>query len=280
MLLRKEMQQLALKLECYILGGSAFAVFIRWLQLQIAFDDKGLCGKSTLNVAVVLIVLAAGAVFYRFVKKMQEERLVPPTEPLIALANAGNKLYGIIRWTIGVIMCLGALLLALKCETDENVTLLLILAGLAFLTGLAFPIYMQRVNSARLKIRPMCLLSILPVLMYALWLIVCYKANDINSVVWGYAVEIIAVSVAMVAFFYNAGYAFGQPKPWKSLFYSMIAAVLCVMCIADERYFGMQLIFVSSALMFMYYVWVIVENMGRKEKKQKPPVDDGFERLT
>lgn len=53
----------------------------------------------------------------------------------------------------------------------------------------------------------------LPVLMYALWLVVCYKANDINSVVWAYAVEIIAVSVAMIGFFYNAGYVFGQPKP-------------------------------------------------------------------
>lgn len=280
MLLRKEMQQLALKLECYILGSSAFAVFIRWLQLQIAFDENGLCGRSTLNVSVVLIVIAAGAVFLRFIKKMKESRLVPPTEPILALANSGHRLYGFIRWTIGVIMCLGALLLALSCETDENVILLLILAGLAFLSGVAFPVLMQKVNSVTAKIGTMCLLSTLPVMMYALWLVVSYKENDINSVVWDYAVEIIAISVAMVALFYNAGYVFGQPKPWKSLFFSMLGAVLCIMCIADERYFGMQLIFIATALMFMYYVWVIVENMGKKEKKEKPPVDDGFERLT
>ena len=119
----------------------------------------------------------------------------------------------------------------------------------------------------------------LPVLMYALWLVVCYKANDINSVVWAYAVEIIAVSVAMIGFFYNAGYVFGQPKPWHSLFFSMIGAMLCVMCIADERYFGMQLIFISTALMFMYYTWVIIQNMGKKPQKVQPPVDDGFDRL-
>ena len=62
--MRNEMKQLALKLDCYVLGASAFGVFIRWLQLQIAFDDNGLCGSSSLNVAVVLIVLAAAAVFY------------------------------------------------------------------------------------------------------------------------------------------------------------------------------------------------------------------------
>ena len=176
-------------------------------------------------------------------------------------------------------MCLGALVLAMSCETDEEVVFLLILAGLALLSGVAFPLLMKKVSDPQAKISLLCLLSMLPVLMYALWLVVCYKANDINSVVWAYAVEIIAVSVAMISFFYNAGYVFGQPKPWHSLFFSMIGAMLCVMCIADERYFGMQLIFISTALMFMYYTWVIIQNMGKKPQKVQPPVDDGFDRL-
>ena len=75
--MRNEMKQLALKLDCYVLGASAFGVFIRWLQLQIAFDDNGLCGSSSLNVAVVLIVLAAAAVFYRFIKRMKAQQFVP-----------------------------------------------------------------------------------------------------------------------------------------------------------------------------------------------------------
>ena len=37
--MRNEMKQLALKLDCYVLGASAFGVFIRWLQLQIAFPS-------------------------------------------------------------------------------------------------------------------------------------------------------------------------------------------------------------------------------------------------
>ena len=50
----------------------------------------------------------------------------------------------------------------------------------------------------------------------------------------------------------------------------MIGAMLCVMCIADERYFGMRLIFISTALMFMYYTWVIIQNMGKKPQKVQP----------
>lgn len=61
-----------------------------------------------------------------------------------------------------------------------------------------------------------------------------------------------------------------SPSPWHSLFFSMIGAMLCVMCIADERYFGMQLIFISTALMFMYYTWVIIQNMGKSRRKSSP----------
>lgn len=277
--MRKEMKQLALKIECYIVGACAFGVFIRWLQLQIAFDDNGLCGRSGLNVAVVLIILAAGYVFQRFIKQMRADRFLPNKAPHTALAN-GGRLHSLIRWAIGGLMCIGALALALSCETDKEAVFLLILAGSALLSGLAFPILMKRVNEPGAKPGPLCLLSMLPVVMYALWLVVSYKANDINSVVWAYAIEIIAISVAMVAFFYDAGYVFGQPKPWKSLFFSMMGAVLCVMCIADERYFGMQLMFISTALMFMYYTWIIIENMGKKAPKERQPEDDGFERLS
>ena len=276
--MRKEMKQRALKIECYVLGGCAFGVFIRWLQLQIAFDN-GLCGKSGLNVAVVLILAAVCLVARHFINQMKSERFLPQTAPYAALANSG-RLYTAIRWAAGGLMCVGALALALSCETDKNVVLLLILAGLALLSGLAFPLLMKRVNDPEAKPGPLCLLSMLPVLMYALWLIVSYKTNDINSVIWAYAIEIIGISVSMVAFFYNAGYVFGQPKPWSSLFTSMLGAVLCIMCIADERYFGMQLIFVATALMLMYYVWVIIENMGKKAAKKKPVEDDGFDRLS
>ena len=143
--MRNEMKQLALKLDCYVLGASAFGVFIRWLQLQIAFDDNGLCGSSSLNVAVVLIVLAAAAVFYRFIKRMKAQQFVPPAAPHEALANTG-RLFSILRWVIGGMMCLGALVLAMSCETDEEVVFLLILAGLALLSGVAFPLLMKKVS--------------------------------------------------------------------------------------------------------------------------------------
>ena len=157
--MRNEMKQLALKLDCYVLGASAFGVFIRWLQLQIAFDDNGLCGSSSLNVAVVLIVLAAAAVFYRFIKRMKAQQFVPPAAPHEALANTG-RLFSILRWVIGGMMCLGALVLAMSCETDEEVVFLLILAGLALLSGVAFPALMKKVSDPQAKISLLCLLSI------------------------------------------------------------------------------------------------------------------------
>ena len=35
------MQKDALEKTCYVGGAGAFGVFIRWLQLQVAFNDDG-----------------------------------------------------------------------------------------------------------------------------------------------------------------------------------------------------------------------------------------------
>ena len=61
------MQKEALEKTCYVGGAGAFGVFLRWLQLQIAFNDDGLPDPSVFNVLVPLAIVAAGALFFFFV---------------------------------------------------------------------------------------------------------------------------------------------------------------------------------------------------------------------
>lgn len=276
------MQKEALEKTCYVAGGGAFGVFIRWLQTQVAFNDEGLPDASIFNVLVPLVAIAAAIVFFRFLRQYRKGRYYFASSFTSALRNEG-LVYSALRWIIGGIMCLGALLLFLRCETDKNAGFFRVLAGLGLLSGAAFPIILREANEEiepRLKL--VCAASVAPMLLFAFWLVTCYKVNSINGVVWAYGVEVVACCVLLLAFFRVAGFAFSVPDGWSSLFLSMMGAFLAIMCLADERYMGMQLMLFAAALMLIFYTWVLIVNMRRKkvdpiaEAAREP---GGFERL-
>jgi len=119
----------------------------------------------------------------------------------------------------------------------------------------------------------------LPVLMYALWLVLSYIQNAYNSVPWSFAVEIAAIIAAMMGFFRVAGFAFRVPDGHKALFAVMMGAVMCILTLADERYMGMQLILLASAGMLILYEWILVRNLKKKRaetrKNGDAETDDG-----
>lgn len=269
----------ALEINAYVAGAGAFGVFFRWMQRQLAFED-GLSKGSFWNFVVPLSILIVGYVFLRFVDRFKNQRCYLPDGLEEALVNPG-KLYTVARWAAGILMCAGAVAILATCETDKNAVMLRIVAVLAALTGLSFPMILSAANRERpwLGPRVLCLFSLLPILLFAVWLILSYKENAINSVVWDYAIEIVTLCVAMVSFFRVAGFAYGQPNVWRAMFFAMFGAFLCIMSLADSRNVGLQLVLLSAALMLINYNWIMVANLRSKTAEEKEVPSDGFERL-
>lgn len=277
------MQKKSLEVSCYVCGAGAFGVFFRWLQDQMAFDDAGLAERSVFNYLVPLLILAAALLFNRFIEQAKSEKLYIPRDYCQALRNEG-KLYTLARWVCGLVMVLGGVLLVSSCETDKDAKLMFILAGLAIASGLCYPLLLASANDKYGKLRHPTLASAgatLPVLMFALWLIICYKQNALNSVLWSYLIEMASVIVALLAFFRAAGFAFGAVKSWPTLFNIMLGVMMCIMSLADERYMGMHVIMLGAALQLLLYVWVLIKNMQKKQLKAREEQlpQDGFERL-
>ena len=277
------MQKKSLEVSCYVCGAGAFGVFFRWLQDQMAFDDAGLAERSVFNYLVPLLILAAALLFNRFIEQAKSEKLYIPRDYCQALRNEG-KLYTLARWVCGLVMVMGGVLLLSSCETDKDAKLMFILAGLAIASGLCYPLLLASANDKYGKLRHPTLASAgatLPVLMFALWLIICYKQNALNSVLWSYLIEMASVIVALLAFFRAAGFAFGAVKSWPTLFNIMLGVMMCIMSLADERYMGMHIIMLGAALQLLLYVWVLIKNMQKKQLKarEEQPSQDGFERL-
>lgn len=269
----------ALEINAYVAGAGAFGVFFRWMQRQLAFED-GLVKGSVWNVIVPLSILVVGYVFLRFVDRFKNERCYLPDELEEALVSPG-KLYTIVRWAVGILMCVGALAVLATCETDKNAVMLRVVALLAGLSGLSFPLLLSAANRKRVWMGPkvLCLFSFLPMLLFAVWLILSYKENAINSVIWDYSIEIITLCVGMVSFFRVGGFAFGQPNCWRAMFFAMFGAFLCIMSLADSRNIGLQIILLSAALMLINYNWIMVANLRNREAEEGEAPSDGFERL-
>ncbi len=277
------MQKKSLEITCYVAGAGAFGVFLRWLQDQLAFDENGLSEPSVFNFLVPLMLLAAAWMFTRFINKIQDDKLYVPRDFCDALFNPG-KLFAIARWAIGLLMCLGSVVLLMTSETDVDADFIRIICLLGFLSGLAFPFVLGSANYDEFaNVRFVRLCMMMPILLFSAWLILCYKQNSYNSVVWSYVIEMATIIVALLAFFRIAGYAFFAPNWRKCMLAIMMGAAMCIMSLADERYMGMHIIMLSAALMLILYNWILFKNLRKKVKRseiQEPQSDEGgFEQI-
>lgn len=267
-----------LEISLYVIGAGAFGVFLRWLQVMIAFNDLGLVDRSAFNVIFPAFVAAAALVFLRFLKRDDQRRLSVPEDFVGALKN-DYQLFGLINWLAGLVVLVGAMLLLSKSETDKFVRFLRVLSALAIVSAISAPLLLELAHRESERRGLQCAVSLPPIFFFAAWLVYLYRANSINSVLWSYVPEMVAVSAAMFAYARIAGFPFGTAKPRRVRFDCMIGAALCLMCLADKRYLGMQLMLFGTALQLLLYNWAMVFNLREAEAEPEARPDDGFEHL-
>lgn len=273
------MRKSPLEICCYVGGAGAFGVFVRWMQDQLAFDDLGLPEASSWHFIVIAYSLVVAFVFLRFVDTMRNSNRLYLSEDFHkALANPG-KPFIIARWSAGALMIIGSIVLFATTETDKSADFLRILSILGALSGLCYPLFMTAANDEGRRPPLLGIYAIVPIGFFCMWLITTYKMNSINPVMWSYAIEMAAVIASIIAFFRVAGFVFDTPSPWRSLYFAMLDVFFCIMALADKRYNGMQIIFISVAAMMLINIWVMVSNLESLKERPVEVPDDGFERF-
>ena len=267
-------------LTCYVCALGAFGAFFRWLQMQIAMDaETGMMSPGVLNVLVPLTIICAAVVFYLRLKKLGSDGKVLPSDFYTALKGS-PVLCPVISWVIGGVTALGGVIAMLNVSLDALRGLYTVIACLGILCGLSYPLICAAAHK-RYSPGLTSLLMTLPIVMFCLWLIACYKSNSNNPNLWAYAIEIITVSCLIIAFYYTAGFPYGKAKPRHAAFFCMMGAFLGIVILADSRYLGLQLILLGSVGMLIMENWLLIQNRADKadEAEAAPPAPaDGAEK--
>ena len=179
---------------------------------------------------------------------------------MLAAINTGDRVRTIGGVVLGALLAVGGAWLMISSGTLSSPGLQRVLAALTIVTGAAFIWQMLSIGDGETTSGTVVCAS-MPIVLLAFWLIVSYKVNIINPTVSAYAVEILALCAALIAFYELAGFAYGRPKAIRSIFWSQFAAFLCITALPDDRTGGQQLMLAAIAGMLLFQSYLTASNI-------------------
>ena len=242
----------------YSLTGAvlgAFGLLLRWLQREMIIDETGLPVRhAAISVLLVLFLIAAAAALWVLSGRLGGDRSAgEPEDALRVRSPIPTVLLGV----AGVAALGGALLMVVG--GGSAFLRVAALVGVTAAAVLALYPSLPRWGSFGAG------LSLLPVLFFALWLIVGYKDNAVNPIVWDYGMLILAISAALFAAYRLCGYLFYRIRSRRTVFACALAVMLCLCVLMDDISMGVRILLAGWAIGYGTICWVLWRNM-RPEK--------------
>ena len=222
----------------------AFALLLRWQQREMIIDETGLpLSSAPISILLIGFLAASGAALWVLAGRLGGSR--SPEEPEDALA-----------------------------VHSPIPTIFLAIAGAAALSALVGVI-----AAAVLVLYPSlprwgefgAWLSLVPVVFFSLWLVVSYKDNAVDPVVWDYGMLILAVSAALYAAYRLCGYVYYRIRSRRTVFACAAAVVLCLSVLMDDLPLGVRILLAGWAVGYGTICWILWRNMltGKASGEEK-----------
>lgn len=260
------MRKNALVLCCVTCVFGAFGAFFRWLQDLTGFEaDTGLYISGNIwSTALIIACAACAAVLLVMTQGLRTRSGTVLPEDYAAALGGTTGFYKPGAFVLAGVMAAGSVLLLFSAGGDSYPVFQVVLSVLGLLGAAGF--LLMTSATWRKRQPPLnCLGATLLVALFCFWLVVSYRENATSPVVWAYAMEILAVACALLAFYFVAGVPFGRPKPITAIFFCQFAAFLCIVTLPDSRHTGAQIMLIASAGMLLFFSWMMVTNLRPAE---------------
>ncbi len=240
------MRKKSLQLCGFTLATGIFGAFLRWLQNLRAFEkDTGLqIVNSPLSIAMAIYLALAALLLLFFVRRLRGYGFsgaypavyatAPPLLPLLSLA-------------VGLLVGAGGLMMLLHAVLSSRKIFDLLLGLLSLLYALSAWLFLRGTASKTVPKNAAFSATAL-VFCVCFWLIVAYKHSSADPVLWHFAPRLLAISAAILALYYAAGFVYRRPAPLSALYFSLLTALLALVVLADDYPIGEQLITAGTAL--------------------------------
>jgi hypothetical protein len=247
----------------YTMAGTvcgAVAVIFRWLQVQTVFDEE--TGLPTLHAPLttmlVVVLIAVAALLWWLSGRMHADW--SPEEPEDAFALAHRET-GWLLVAAAAVTAFGSVYLFFT----EDDTLMKTAALLGLLSAPVLAVMPQLPKWGGFG----AALSVIPVIFYSLWLVVYYKNNAANPILWSYGMEILAIAMCLLAAFRLSAYLFYRAKPRKAIFACMLALTASLATFTDSASIGLRAVVGGWGIGCAVMCWVLIRNFTPPEPEEE-----------
>lgn len=243
-----------------------FGAFLRWVQLaKIIEPETGLAtAHSPWSYALVIFSLLSIVSLILWIRSFKKSGF-PQKYPEVFFR--GLPLYPIAAIAIGTVIALGGVLMILHSISPSGTVFDLVLGLFSLVCALSASSFLISANKPSKKTGG-SIQSIVIVLFLCYWLIASYKFSASDPVIWHFAPRLLAVSAAILAFYYVAGFVFNNPKPLLSLYFCQLGTFLCIITLADSYPLGEQLITLAFAALMTLLSFAQVSNIDTEKTSE------------
>lgn len=237
----------------------SFGALVRWLQLLNAFEaDSGLLIKGSASTAVLIaiMVFTAAALFLM-------AHLLGKTE--VGFLGGQSRLWYWVSIFAGLLGLIGAVLCFFTAPYKTTPILYRILAIMLLLASLCMPLLIRSLQKRRtddISHISACVL----VIVACFWLIVSYKENASDPTLWHFLPELFASAAVSIAAYYAAGFVYGKKKYAAAVFFSNLAAFMCIVSLADQLEKWRYFVLIGFTLLLMSVSMVLENGNGQHVK--------------
>ncbi len=257
------MQKQAIKITGFAAVAGALGFLLRWMQgLQIYDPQTGLPDRwAGINfwLVAVLVLTAAGLAAWLWTWR---EHIMPRGPGALVGRSPLHTILG----SLGALALLVSGLVMVFAARQYLFPGFRVILGALTVAG-AFCAMELLIQGGKLGWeKPRQFFSVILTLLGCFWMVVIYKENAMDPVIWRFAMEILAVCAATLAFYYIAGYHFGQENPLRTIFFCLLGMSLCMVCVIDEHIAADALAYGGVALLLGVWGFVLTANLQSPKK--------------
>ena len=256
------MRKLALPLTVATLVMSVFGAFLRWLQVLGLFDPETGLATPMAGISVVFTVyslLAAAAMLG--ISLWLRRRMEQPTR-----AEEALRYSGILPRAVAVLCALLVLVASLRAmftAGDAQSPLMQRLFGAAGIVAAAAMLALPGKGDGTSSVTSRSASLWLP-LFYGYWLVLVYRENAQDPVLWHYAVFALAVAMSTLGFYALASWYFHKGRPLSGLLYIQLGVYFDLCTLSDARSIYDKLLLIAAAVMLVVTEYLLLRNMKPK----------------